>query len=748
MRRSPPARCVVAVLAVLFFHVTDVNASTRASLTVVHSQSAYRVPRYDVVEITFELRDAGPITDPLDDVGIAVRVTGPEGGSRTVGGFLYDASTWKARFAPEAVGQWRYEYTLRAPAGIARGEGSFECIPSSSPGFLRINPQNPFTWVFDNGVPFNPLGIQDCVLDLGPGSVFTNWVLEAGDCHGPWRGPYCDADTYLRTYAQAGFNLFRFSQANCSYNISEDLDHYSLEYAIWTDQLLEKLQDHQYRILYGFFGYAKAFVQEPDNEAAMQKVRRFLKYSVDRWGAYVDIWELLNEQRASDEWVTMMADYVHSIDPYHHPVATSWERPELESTDVNTPHWYPDESFSQSDIVTAERAIRWKEFRKPVIVDEHGNGGGAVWDYTSALRMRARLWTALFNQISVVFWNSSWAPNGHYMNMYLGPEERQYIRALQNFAHHLASDMKPMEVMTSNKDRLRAYGLASAASTAVYVHFSTWNPYADWPDNASITLDVPHRGSGYWMATGDGSLLASLPVAAGRQTIALPTFKNDCALFITDEPVSAPPLAVIKANPQFGLAPQTTVLDGRESAAAFGGRITSYRWDFGDGTPSAEGPVVVHTYPYGSYLVTLTVTDAAGARGECSTMLRITSSLVTGLESGDSSAHGTGYADLPGIAPELDRIRQATSTNRPPAARAFASVVSGPPPVAVHFTGQGADADEVVVRYHWNFGDGTSATSLDADHLYTQPGTYAATLTVWDDQGASGSAAVTVVVKG
>ena len=54
--------------------------------------------------------------------------------------------------------------------------------------------------------------------------------------------------------------------------------------------------------------------------------------------------------------------------------------------------------------------------------------------------------------------------------------------------------------------------------------------------------------------------------------------------------------------------------------------------------------------------------------------------------------------------------------------------------------------DGIVVSYRWDSGDGETATTLDTHHLYAKPGTYTATLTVTDDRGAAGSAAVAVRV--
>ena len=43
-----------------------------------------------------------------------------------------------------------------------------------------------------------------------------------------------------------------------------------------------------------------------------------------RWGAQTDVWSLLNEQRADAGWLRIAADYLRSIDPYQHPITSSW----------------------------------------------------------------------------------------------------------------------------------------------------------------------------------------------------------------------------------------------------------------------------------------------------------------------------------------------------------------------------------------------------------------------------------------
>jgi PKD repeat protein len=58
-----------------------------------------------------------------------------------------------------------------------------------------------------------------------------------------------------------------------------------------------------------------------------------------------------------------------------------------------------------------------------------------------------------------------------------------------------------------------------------------------------------------------------------------------------------------------------------------------------------------------------------------------------------------------------------------------------------------ADVDGAVTSYAWTFGDGATATGPTAAHQYAAPGTYPVTLTVTDNDGATGSASRDLVVS-
>ena len=557
-------------------------------LDVTATQRTHTAVRWDVFEITF--RHGRRYANPFWDVMIEVVFTAPSGRKVAVGGFYYgsdekpeitrrkdargrahvtyafkEADLWKARFAPDELGRWTYTWTFANAAGEkAAGQGAFTCIKGRRPlhGFVRQDPANPMRWVFDDGTPYYPIGFQDGEFDnAGVGSV-----LAAASLEGPFRtdrpelpdppagamfrrGPAPNpqnADVQFRRFAACGFNLFRFSQHNFSLALSKNLDHIGVMECRMVDELLMRARAYGYRIFYGLFGYMNVHAKDSANAEAMAKVRRHVKYHVDRWGAIVDFWEFLNEQHADDAWYARMAPYLKSVDPYHHPVTTSWERPALEGIDLSAPHRYVGLGERGAASRFANDCRRWKRFGKPVVVGETGNtidrkrrpelvaqGIGGVWDPKSALRMRLRNWAAFFSEVSVIFWNTSYARDGHFMNIWLGPREREYVRAMQAFAYDLGPGLRMVPVTVSVPDAVHAWGLASDRRAGVYLehHVDHEQPVR----GLKITLDVPCAGRGYWYSPETAAILGAFDAPKGRGTFAAPPFAVDLALLVTPD---------------------------------------------------------------------------------------------------------------------------------------------------------------------------------------------------------------------
>ena len=128
-------------------------------------QSTPAVPKWGVFEAAFT--SARTLENPLQDVALRVTFTAPSGSSRSVDGFWDGGATWRVRFSPDEIGEWRYRTTatpadsdLNAGSGsfrvsAARGSSRFErhgpVRVSGNRRFLEHADGTPFFWLADTG---------------------------------------------------------------------------------------------------------------------------------------------------------------------------------------------------------------------------------------------------------------------------------------------------------------------------------------------------------------------------------------------------------------------------------------------------------------------------------------------------------------------------------------------------------------------------------------------------------------------
>lgn len=149
----------------------------------------------------------------------------------------------------------------------------------------------------------------------------------------------------------------------------------------------------------------------------------------------------------------------------------------------------------------------------------------------------------------------------------------------------------------------------------------------------------------------------------------------------------------------------------RDESTSYDG--ITWSWAFGDNyTSPDQNPT--HSYASaGTYMVTLTVSEADG--------------------DSDTATQGITIS--------------AAAENKPPVADA------GPDQTAsvyeiVNFDGSGSsDPDGSIVTYEWDFGDGTAGTGVSVAYAYSSPGTYTVTLTVEDNGGKTAQDTATVTVS-
>jgi PKD repeat protein len=210
-------------------------------------------------------------------------------------------------------------------------------------------------------------------------------------------------------------------------------------------------------------------------------------------------------------------------------------------------------------------------------------------------------------------------------------------------------------------------------------------------------------------APGDGPTPSHVYARPGAYTV---------TLTVTDSAGVIGSLAkqVIVATGPGAALTSATAVDGRPAsftAAASldaAAQISTYTWDFGDGSAPVTGEAVSHTYGLaGTFPVTLTITDVLGLTSKVTRLVTVYASPTAAFSV--ATAHPVSGA-----------------------ATAFDASASG-------------DSSGPILGYAWRYGDGTRSIGVASSHVYARAGVYAVTLTVTDAHGIESQTTSRLVVK-
>ncbi len=226
-------------------------------------------------------------------------------------------------------------------------------------------------------------------------------------------------------------------------------------------------------------------------------------------------------------------------------------------------------------------------------------------------------------------------------------------------------------------------------------------------------------GSGY----GSGAEPTHTYQRAGNYTINVSNYDDidntwnpfdTASITILDTPPSNPPIARATADKTLVTLNDTVTFDATGSHAVVGPQLT-YDWNFGDGSPDAQGAHVTYQFSIpGRALVTLIVADSRGAHSAAIIPIQV----VTFI-------------------PQVHLTVSATSATVGQTISFDASQVQ-------------LEGDGPISSYIWNFGDQTPAQTTTASkmsHRYTKPGRYQVQVQAIDAQNIPGTATINITIQ-
>jgi hypothetical protein len=439
-------------LACVIVAAGEVNAEPTKLVAV----SAETIGQYGAIQLDLEtsIQPGNPFD--ADEIRLDAEFTTPAGRTVFVPCFYVrregDFDNWQCRFTPSESGN--HSVCVRTSGrGLGNthttGPRSFVVEPSEERGFVRLNQDNSYEFVFDNGSKFRGVGEN-----LG-------WEPRRGR-----RGTRWSYDDMLPKLQQHGCNLIRTWM--CPWNLTLEwkkagLGRYDEQAAQRLDELLALAKQHDVYVILVFdyhgqlrttpdhWGANDEWKNNPYNKAlggpcqtptdffthqeARRHYRNRLRYLVARWGYHPNLlaWELWNEvdivmrnekvpADAILQWHREMSGHLAELDPFDHVITTSvssrfpptlWELPRIEITMLHL--------YGPTQRIPGELSKAVHRFAQPAVVSEFAyswkSPGELKNDVAFEEELHLGLWRGMFSPTPILpmtWWWEFHDKSGHW----------------------------------------------------------------------------------------------------------------------------------------------------------------------------------------------------------------------------------------------------------------------------------------------------------------------------------------------
>ena len=519
-----------------------------------------KISTFGIVE--FEISTGRAIANPFDPEQAQVDGTFSLAGRSIVLPAFWDGRSFRLRFCPPKPGLWKLAVTIKTPGGVLQeSDRSFHVAGSSKQGFVRIAKSNPRYFSLDSGATFVPIGLNLCWPDKTGLASYDHRFAKLKSVGGNFARIWTTQDKRLET-EKVGLGRYDMDAAAYYDGIFALAEKHGIRTMLTFDDYRVLAKTDYFNAHWDQSPYNAANggpLKEPTDFFANPACRKFykqrLRYLVARYSAFpsLAIWELYNEQDnipkpgVPIEWFREMTEYLASIDPYRHPITTSYswdDKPEVWLTPavgLTQRHMYGQGDTVDFVSMIVESSHKLGRYEKPRLIGEFG----ITWKEPDIALDKAKLGTPLHDALwasimtgdaggALTWWWDNYLEPLDLWHVYVGIS--RFVSAI-DFANR---DFLPIRPKVKG---MTALGLQDSASgeAILWLHdpHSTWKADASgiiprqWTDVHASVPAIDAMTVEVWN-TRTGEIIARNRQApeGGFVDVKLPPFERDIAIHL------------------------------------------------------------------------------------------------------------------------------------------------------------------------------------------------------------------------